>query len=347
MIAPPWVPVPPPAYGGTETVLDTLVRGLHDAGEDVLLFTTGDSTCPVPRSSVLERAAGVGVAGVATELRHVIHAYREAVASADIVHDHTLAGPVYAERFEGLAVVTTNHGPFQSELGDYYRAIADTTPIIAISHHQASTAPDIEVAGVIHHGVDPGRFAVGAGDGGYAAFLGRMCPEKGVDAAVRIARRAGVPLRIAAKMSERAEKEYFEAKVRPGLGGGIEYVGELNAADKAVLLGRAMCLLNPIAWPEPFGMVMVESLACGTPVVVTPLGAAPEIVDDGSTGLIRSGEAALAAAVLEVASLDRAACRAAVCARFSARRMVDQHLALYRCVIESSRLGPSMATVAA
>ncbi len=316
-------------------MLDTLARGLQDAGEDVLLFTTGDSTCPVPKAWVMEQAAGVGVAGAATELRHVIHAYREA-RDADIVHDHTLVGPVYAERFGGLAVVTTNHGPFQSELGDYYRAIAHRTPVIAISHHQASTAVGTPIAAVIHHGVDPSRFCVGEGDGGYAAFLGRMCAEKGVDTAIRIARRAGVPLRIAAKMGEAAERAYFEARVRPLLGGDIEYVGELGAADKAELLGGATCLLNPIAWPEPFGMVMVESLACGTPVVATPMGAAPEIVADGETGFIRSGERALAAALVAAGGLDRAACRQAVCTKFSASRMVAEHITLYRSVLEGA-----------
>ena len=206
MIAPPWVPVPPAAYGGTETVLDALARGLHNAGHDLLLFTTADSTCPVPKAAVLDQAIGVGVGGSATEMRHVIHAYQAAVdARADIVHDHTLIGPVYADRFAGVQVVTTNHGPFQSELGDYYRAIAGRIPIIAISHHQASTAIGTPLAGVIHHGVDLERYSPGQGDGGYAVFLGRMCPEKGVDTAIRVARRAQIPLRIAAKMSEAAE----------------------------------------------------------------------------------------------------------------------------------------------
>jgi glycosyltransferase involved in cell wall biosynthesis len=250
------------------------------------------------------------------------------------VHDHTLIGPVYAERFEGLGVVTTNHGPFQSELGDLYRAIADQVPIIAISHHQAGTAPEIPVAAVIHHGVDTSRFPVGGGNGGYAAFLGRMCPEKGVSAAIRVARLAGVPLRIAAKMSEPAERAYFEAEVRPLLGGDVEYLGELDAYEKAELLGGTFCLLNPIAWPEPFGMVMVEALACGTPVVATPMGAAPEIVDDGATGFIRAGEEALARAVLAAPGLDRALCREAACTKFSAERMVAEHLAVYRSVLE-------------
>ena len=312
-------------------MLDTLARGLHASGHDVLLYTTADSTCPVPRDYVLQRAIGVGVGGSATELRHVIHAY-QAADGADIVHDHTLVGPVYADRFAGLPVVTTNHGPFESELGDYYRAIGTSTPIIAISHHQASTARGIPVAAVIHHGVDVERFPRGAGAGGYALFLGRMCPEKGVDAAIRVARQAGMPLRIAAKMSEAAEQLYFEHHVRPLLGGNIEYVGEVGGADKMDLLGNATCLLNPIAWPEPFGMVMVEALACGTPVVATPMGAVPEIVEHGVTGFVCAEEESLVDAVLALPDLDRQACRQAAIRRFSAERMVADHVALYESV---------------
>ncbi len=286
---------------------------------------------------MLHKAVGVGHGGSATEMRHVIHGY-ELAAGADIVHDHTLIGPVYADRFAGLRVVTTNHGPFQSELGDFYRAIADRTPVVAISHHQASTAIGIPVAAVIHHGVDLERFPVGSGDGGYALFLGRMCPEKGVDAAVRIARRAGMPLRIAAKMSEAAEQLYFEHHVQPLLGGDIEYIGEVGGADKAALLGDATCLLNPIAWPEPFGMVMVEALACGTPVVATPMGAVPEIVDHGVTGFVCQGEAALAHALTMAAGLERQACREAVATRFSAARMVADHVVLYQSLAAGTAL---------
>ena len=334
LIAPPWVAVPPAAYGGTEGVLDTLARGLDRAGHDVLLFTTGDSTCDVPRASVLSRAIGVGKGGSATELRHVVNAYQAAIdTDADIVHDHTLVGPVYADRFADLPVVTTNHGPFQSELGDYYRAIAGETPIIAISHHQASTAMGIPLAAVIHHGVDPESFPMGDGDGNYALFLGRTCPEKGIPAAIRAARRADFALRIAAKMSEPAELLYFERCVRPLLGGDIEYLGEVGGADKAALIGGAVCLLNPIDWPEPFGMVMVEALACGTPVVATPMGAAPEIVEHGNTGFICSREDTLALALSGAASLDRNECRKAVASRFSADRMVADHVALYEKVI--------------
>lgn len=332
IVAPPWVAVPPVGYGGTEVVLDGLARGLQAAGHDILLFTTGDSTCPVPKAWVFEEACGVGIGGAVTELRHVIHAY-EAASGYDIVHDHTLVGPVYSERFSSLPVVTTNHGPFDGELHDYYRAIGDRVPIIAISDHQASTASDISVAAVIHHGIDVDKFTVGSGGGGYALFLGRMSPDKGVHNAIRIARKAGVPLKIAAKLHEQPEYDYFNEYVRPLLGGDIEYVGEVGGAAKRELLAEASCLLNPMQWHEPFGMVMIEALSSGTPVVATPRGAAPEIVDDGVTGYLRAGEEGLASALLRVGELDRAACRKAAVGRFSLEPMVEAHVALFERVL--------------
>ena len=335
LIAPPWVAVPPPAYGGTETVLDTLARGLVAAGHEVVLWTTGDSTCPVPRRSVFERSLGVGNGGAAQEIRHVLAAYGD--LDADIVHDHTLVGPILADRLPWLPVVTTNHGPFLSDLLAVYQATSDRVPVIAISHHQATGADGVNLAGVIHHGVDPARFPVGPGGGDYALFLGRMNPDKGVVTAIRVARRAGIPLLIAAKMREAAEKLYFTDEVAPLLGPGVEYVGEVGGPDKLELLGRANCLLNPIAWPEPFGMVMVEAMATGTPVVATPCGAAPEIVDDGITGFLRYGEVALAEAVTMVDQIDRAKCRQRVETTFPAERMVAEHVAVYAEVVQGRR----------
>lgn len=334
IIAPPWVAVPPAAYGGTEAVLDALARALQAAGHYVLLFATGDSTCPVPTGWVLETAAGVGSATPSTEFRHAINAYDWLSDEVDIVHDHTLVGPVYAQQFSSLPVVTTNHGPFQSELGDYYRAISDTVPVIAISQHQASTARRTRVARVIHHGVDVDAIPVGDGSGGYALFLGRMSPDKGAHTAARAARTAGVPLKIAAKMNEPAERGYFDAMVAPLLGGDIEFIGEVGGGDKLALLGGARCLLNPVAWPEPFGMVMIEALACATPVLSTPMGSVPEILDDGVTGFIRSKESDLAGALLRVDELDRDACRRVACERFSAERMASDHVRFFEAVLD-------------
>jgi glycosyltransferase involved in cell wall biosynthesis len=339
MIAPPWVAVPPKGYGGTEAVIDGLARGLLAAGHDVLLCTTGDSTCPVPRAWTLPSAVGTVNTGAATELLHVIGAY-DAIGAwgADIVHDHTLVGPVYA-RDLGVPVVTTNHGPFDSELGALYRVISDRVGVIAISRDQATRrSAGTRLAAVIHHGIDVETVPAGGGHGGYALFLGRMSPDKGVDVAARVARRAGMPLKIAAKLAEPAEHEYFRGAVQPLLGGDIEYIGEIGHEAKWELLGDAVCLLNPTRWAEPFGMVMIEALACATPVVGTPLGAAPEIVEHTITGLLAATEPDLDDALRAVVDLDRVACREAASTRFSLARMVEQHVCLYeRLRIEGRR----------
>jgi glycosyltransferase involved in cell wall biosynthesis len=173
---------------------------------------------------------------------------------------------------------------------------------------------------------------MGSGAGGYVAFIGRMNADKGVHTAARIARGAHVPLLIAAKMREPAERAYFETAVVPLLGDGVEYIGELGGADKADLLANAQCLLNPIAWPEPFGMVMVEALGCGTPVLATPYGSVPEIVTDGVTGFVRTSRADLARALRQVRKLDRARCRQDALERFSTARMVAGHVELFEAI---------------
>jgi glycosyltransferase involved in cell wall biosynthesis len=342
IVAPPWLPVPPPAYGGTENTLDTLARGLKRAGHDVLLCTTGDSTCPVERTWVFEEAIGVGSGSSVDEIRHVTHAYGQ-LDGVDVVHDHTLVGPLYSAAFPRLPVVTTNHGPFNEDLIGIYRAVSGRVPVIAISRHQASTAQDVSIAAVIHHGIDLDDYPVGTGGGGYALFLGRMHPGKAPHVAARIAREAGFPLRIAAKMREPEEHAYFDAMVRPLLGGDVTYVGEVDRQDKIELLANAECLLNPIAWPEPFGMVMVEALACATPVLTTPFGAAPEIVADGVAGFVRTEETGLVDALGRLGEIDRAACRRRVEERFSAERMVDKHLAVYRAAVVGMRLSAAMS----
>lgn len=338
IIAPPWLPVPPPAYGGTEAVLDNLARGLQAAGHDVLLYATGDSTCDVPRAWTYPAALGTNSISAVSELRHAIDAYDAATAwGAEVVHDHTIAGLPFSAEHPELPVITTNHGPFDDALSAVYARLAARVPVIAISHHQASTAGEVPIAAVIHHGLDVDRCVLGRGDGGYALFLGRMSPDKGVHTAITVAQRAGVPLQIAAKMREPTERAYFEDCIRPRLGHGIEYVGEVGGDAKTDLLRDASCLLNPIAWPEPFGMVMIEALAHGTPVVATPCGAAPEIVDHGVTGWLAADEDRLAAAVADAPTLDRAACRAAAARRFSTTRMAAEHLAVYERVVDEGQ----------
>jgi glycosyltransferase involved in cell wall biosynthesis len=345
LIAPPWLPVPPPAYGGTESVVDRLARGLVRAGHDVLLAAAANSSCPVPRvAGTAAAAARAPVCGDSvTELRHVITGYA-AMGAVDVVHDHTIVGPLYREAHRVAPIVTTNHGPFDAVLTPVFRAMRGVA-VVGISHHQASTATGLPLAAVIHHGIDVDALPVGAGNGGYASFVGRMCPEKGPREAVMIARTAGVPLKMAAKMREPSERDYFESALKPLLGSDIEYVGELGPHDKMELIGESFALLNPMQWAEPFGLVMIEALAVGTPVVATPAGSAPEIVDDGVTGYLREAQLNLAAGLLEAADLDRSACRAAAVARFSSGRMVAEHLQLYRGVLRGSvsTVGPAVA----
>jgi glycosyltransferase involved in cell wall biosynthesis len=343
LIAPPWLPVPPPAYGGTETVIDQLARGLQARGHEVLLCATGDSTSPALTNWEYDVAETSRIGAMAVEITHVMHAY-EHVTRADVIHDHTLTGPVRAAAHGALPVVTTNHGPFDRELAAVYRQIAPRVRVIAISECQARAglAAGVAVDRVIHHGVDASTIPVGRGDGGYLAFLGRMIETKGADLAARAARAAGIPLKIAAKMREPAEREYFDRVIRPLLGGDVEYVGELSATEKFDFLGGAVGLLNPLRWDEPFGLVMIEAMACGTPVIAPRRGSVPEIVEHGRTGLVYHPSAGLARMLGRLDILDRDACRRAVETRFSADRMVRQHLELYeRVARQPARRGPA------
>jgi glycosyltransferase involved in cell wall biosynthesis len=336
LIAPPWVAVPPPEYGGTEVVVDQLARGLTRAGCEVTLFTTGDSTCPVQRLSLYPEALST-CADVAAEVPHVTRAYRE-LGAVDIIHDHTLSGPAWVRSHpRAVPVVTTAHGQFTPELRRQYAGFASSgIGVIAISRSQRRSAPEIPMAAVIHHGIDLAAFPVGRGDGGYVLFLGRMHPDKGAHRAIAIARAAGWPIVLAAKMREPAEHRYFATYVEPLLGPDAMYVGEVGGHRKLALLGDAHALINPIRWPEPFGLVMIESLACGTPVLSFPEGAAPEIVEHGRSGFLCRDEADMSAAIGLVADLDRADARARVATCFTTERMVEDHLALYRSLIAAN-----------
>lgn len=327
LIAGPWIPVPPVTYGGIERVVDCLARGFLEAGHDVLLAVSSDSGCPAPRVPGMRMSDPAEIGSTLSELSHVITAY-EGMKGVDIIHDHTLAGPFCPLRPPGVPVVTTIHGLLTPAAADIYRAVGANTSIIAISRDQASHAPDVPVAEVIHHGIELSSVPVGSGSGGYVCFVGRMCPDKGVLEAIHVARKAGIPLRIAAKMREPEEVRYFQEVIRPLLGSNEDFMGEVGDAEKYQLMGEAMAFLNPIQWAEPFGLVMIESLATGTPVVGTEIGSAPEIVEHGRTGYLGSTER-LADFVPATAGLSRAACRASIEERFGSERMVADHLRLY------------------
>ncbi len=340
IISPPWTPVPPALYGGIEQAVDAEALALVATGHEVMLFTTGDSTCPVPRKWLLAEAEGFRIGYTVPELRHVIAAY-DAIAAADppfdIVHDHTVAGPIYAERYPDLPVVTTIHGPFNEELADLYSRITPRVPLIAISTAQRLSAPHIPIAKVIHHGVDASRFPMGKGDGGYVLFLGRLAAEKGAHRAIVAARKAGVRLLLAGKAREPWERSYLAAEVTPLLGEDVQYVGEVAHEEKLRLLAGAKATLFPIRWNEPFGLVMLESMACGTPVLAFAEGAAPEVVSSGRNGYLCADEAEMAEAINEISAISREECRASVEGYFSVERMAAEHVVLFEEILERRR----------
>lgn len=335
LIASPWIPVPPAGYGGVERVVDALARGFIAAGHEVVLAAASDSTCPAPMVPGMRPSEPAELGFTLSEISHVIRAY-QGMGKVDIVHDHTLAGPLLARKWTSAPVVTTIHGPLIPASADLYRAMAASTGIIAISRDQTSHIPDVPVTRVIHHGIDAASVPAGSGQGGYACFVGRMCPDKGVMEAIDIARAAGIPLRIAAKMREPGEIDYFHSVVEPHLGSNEEFLGELGDPDKYRLMGEALAFLNPIQWSEPFGLVMIEALSTGTPVVGTRIGSAPEIVDHGKTGYLGPTEE-LPAFLSRAAALDRSLCRDRALKLFSTERMVRNHLDLFEELVEKSR----------
>lgn len=333
LIAPPWIPVPPTSYGGTEVVVDNLARGLAARGHSVRLFTVGTSTCPVSKSWLYDEP--VAPMGTTTlEAAHVLAAY-EALTDCDVIHDHTIAGPLsWARTRHGPVIVTTNHSEFTPVIKAIFGAAAARAAIVAISHAQRDCAPEIPVAAVIHHGIDLDLYTFGPGGGGYLLFVGRMSPDKGVHRAIRLARKMGRRLVVVSKMWESGERAYFDSQVRPLLGPDVDFREHVTMAERIELLRHADALLNPIRWPEPFGLVMAEALACGTPVVGSPYGAAPEIIDHGRTGFLSADEAELCRAPID--AIDRRSCREAAEQRFSLERMAQAHERLYERLVSAT-----------
>jgi glycosyltransferase involved in cell wall biosynthesis len=336
LVAPPWIPVPPPAYGGTEAVVDNLARGLSGRGHHVVLFTVGTSTCPVERRQLYDEPV-TPIGQSVPEAAHVLAAY-DSLHDVDLIHDHTILGPLLAQRsrMPTPPVVATNHGPFTATTIPIFREIARTAAVVAISADQASRACGVPIAAVIHHGVDLDVYRPAVHVGEHLVFVGRMSPDKGVDRAVQIARAAGRPLRIVTKMRDAEEVEYYKECVQPMLSATDPEPEELPLLQRIAVLQSAAALVNPISWPEPFGLVMAESLATGTPVVASPVGSAPEIVHDRVTGFLCESDELAVEAVRLVGTIDRHACRADAERRFSLDRMAADHERLYRRVLEQS-----------
>src|SRR5579859_4553594 len=340
--------VPPVRYGGTERVVATLTEELVHRKHQLTLFASGDSATsaclvPVVEQAVwhqpLPHADSALLLGVALgKLARVIHEF-------DIVHNHVgyLAYPL--ARLAPCPVVTTLHGRLDlPELAPVYREFTDV-PLVSISYAQRRPEPNALWVATIQHGIDLSQHTFNARPGAYLAFLGRISHDKGLDTAIRVARRAGLPLKIAARMplpdrrdpEVRKDWQYYEQVVQPLLDGpGMEMVGEVGGADKNAFLGNAAALLFPIRWPEPFGLVMPEALASGTPVLALRAGSVPEVVEDGVSGFICQNEDELVQAVARIPQLDRARCRLEAERRFCSHMMADRYEALYARLIGDS-----------
>ena len=333
LVAPPWLPVPPPAYGGTETVLDTLVRGLKAAGHEPVLFTVGSSTVPVEIRWLYADAMREQMNWTAPELRHVLEAY-ESLRDCDVIHDHTTAGPIIAERNATVPVAVTSHNRF-NEFTNPIFAAAPSVAKVAISRSHASYAEGFPITRVIHHGVDPDRFPVGNGDGDYFLFLGRVNPDKGIDRAIALAKAAGVRLKIAAKMGEDAEIRFFDEVVKPQLDDRIEYLGEVGGDDKLALLGGATALAQPHPVARAVRHGHDRSHGLRHPRARVALRRRTRNRQPRrSTGYLCADDEQFLQAIANVGELSRAACRASVQEHFSAQRMTADHLELYSSLLE-------------
>jgi glycosyltransferase involved in cell wall biosynthesis len=327
ILAPPWFAVPPSGYGGIEWIVWLLADGLTDNGHDVTLFATGDSRTKAKLDYVYEHGPSEQIGRSLPELRHVFACYARA-GDFDVINDHT--GPLGAA-LGGLLqtpVVHTVHGPLNGEPGEVYEGLGAVAPgvgLISISMNQRRPQPDLNWVANIPNALDLEHYPCKPHRGEYLLFLGRMNHEKGAHRAIAVAMELGLPLKLAGKVREPKEKEYFTEFVEPHLGDQIEYLGEVNHGTKVELLQNARATLFPIEWEEPFGLVMIESMACGTPVIATRHGAVPEVIEDARSGVIVDHFREIPAALERADEIEPLECRRYVEERFAPERMVADY----------------------
>jgi glycosyltransferase involved in cell wall biosynthesis len=339
-VAPLYESVPPELYGGTERIVSYLTEELVAQGHRVTLFASGDSKTAAELVPTWERGIRLDPRGPDPIAVHelMLQQLLERANQFDVIHFHI--EPLYLQLARRLntACVATLHGRLDiPALADLYREFRDV-PLVSISAAQRAPLPDAHWQATVHHGLPLPLHECGRGPGDYLAFLGRVAPEKGVDRAIDIARRAGVPLRIAAKVDP-AERDYFVTEIEPRIDGrSVVHVGEIDESQKTSFLGNALALLFPIDWPEPFGLVMIEAMACGTPVIAFRSGSVPEIIDEDVTGFIVDGVEEAVSCVPRARLLDRHRCRAVFERRFSAARMARDYCRVYETLVKQRRM---------
>jgi glycosyltransferase involved in cell wall biosynthesis len=344
MVAPPYFAIPPDGYGGVEAVVADLVDALVERGHRITLIGAG-----CHRTNAHEFIATYDTPPadrLGEPLPEVVHAAQVAAildsVSPDVIHDHTLAGPLLA-RGRLTPTVVTVHGPLNGEAGDYYAALGDTVGLVAISHAQRSTSPHLSWLATVHNSIQLDTFAFRADKEPFALFLGRFHPHKAPHLAIDAARQAGLPIVLAGKCAEPIERTYFAEHVAPRLGNDTTIYGVANATAKRDLLSRAACLVFPICWDEPFGLVLIEAMACGTPVAALRRGSVPEIVIDGHTGILVEDPCDLADAISRSGHLDPGDCRRHVATHFTTPVMASGYEAAYHQAL--SRATPPAKTM--
>lgn len=331
-IAPLYESVPPHLYGGTERVVSYLTEELVHQGHDVTLFAAGDSVTKAALVAPCERSLRLSP-DCTDPLAHHAILYDQVLSRKnefDILHFHTDYAHFPISKNMDLPVVTTVHGRLDiPDLLPLYKHFS-RMPVVSISMSQREPLEDVNWVGNVYHGLPPELHAPSKAPGDYLAFLGRISPEKRPDRAIRIAVRAGMKLKIAAKI-DKVDREYFDSQIKPLLKRpGIEFIGEICDGEKSAFLGGALAYLFPIDWPEPFGLSMIEAMACGTPTIAFNCGSVPEVIEDGVTGYIVESEEEAVRALGRLHNLSRATCRQVFETRFTASRMAEDYLAIYQ-----------------
>jgi glycosyltransferase involved in cell wall biosynthesis len=341
-IAPLTESVPPRLYGGTERVVSFLTEQLVAMGHDVTLFASGDSRTSAELAAVWPTALrfDAGLRDALAPHMLMMEQVCRRTDEFDVLHCHIDYWPFSLFSRQGTPFLTTLHGRLDlPELRLVYDSFPEA-PLVSISDAQRAPVPDANFIATVQHGLPADLLTPRKVTPSYLAFLGRICPEKRPDRAIRIARQAGIKLKIAAKV-DRVDEDYFRDTIRPMIDGrDVELIGEINDAEKPDFLSGAIALLVPIDWPEPFGLVMIEAMACGTPVIAFNRGSVPEVIDDRLTGFIVHDEATAVAAVDRLGELDRKSVRRQFERRFTARRMAEDYLDVYEelCLTTAPRL---------
>lgn len=340
MLAPPWMPIPPPAYGGVENVVSLLTDALVTRGHEVVLYCAPGSRSAATTHPLLVAAHPDQIGDAAYEVDHVARALasieqgEDAGAAFDVIHDHCgWTALAMADRLS-IPLVHTVHGSFTPDQFEFYAEHGHKGMLVALSKAQLAQAPaHLQGSPIVPNPVVVGQWPLRREKEDYLLWVGRMCPDKGPDRAIKAARMAGRRLVLAGPVQPGQER-FFAKHVEPDLDGvAVTYIGEVGGSIKTELFARASALLMPIRWPEPFGLVMVEALACGTPVIAFPEGAAPEIVLSGVNGFLAEDEAAMARAVTRLGEIDAARCRASVAARFDIDAVAAGYERAYRQAI--------------